>query len=146
MSAPLTERVFTQGSIQATGGNFDAAINGNGFFVVQNPAGATLYSRAGNFNLNAQGNLITATGQFVQGWSATGGVVDTNQPLGKITLPVGLSTDIKNVTNGCDLSAFNAGGCPSTTVIGSVSATLTGIAADQVSGVIYKVAIPGQTP
>src|SRR6202050_1169539 len=50
VSAPQTERLFTQGSIQATGGNFDAAINGNGFFVVQNVAGATLYKRAGNLD------------------------------------------------------------------------------------------------
>ncbi len=87
VSAPQTERVFTQGSIQATGGNFDAAINGNGFFVVQNPAGATLYTRAGNFQLNAQGNLITATGQMVQGWSAQNGVVNTSGPTGNITIP-----------------------------------------------------------
>jgi flagellar hook protein FlgE len=87
VSAPQTERVFTQGSIQATGGNFDAAINGNGFFVVQNPAGATLYTRAGNFQLNAQGNLITATGQMVQGWSSLNGVVNTSGPTGNITIP-----------------------------------------------------------
>lgn len=87
VSAPQTERVFTQGSIQATGGNFDAAIDGNGFFVVQNPAGATLYTRAGNFQLNSQGDLITATGQFVQGWSAQNGVVNTSGPTGNITIP-----------------------------------------------------------
>ena len=44
VSAPQTERIFTQGSIQSTGGNFDAAINGNGFFVVQNPDGNTQYT------------------------------------------------------------------------------------------------------
>jgi len=87
VSAPQTERVFTQGSIQATGGNFDAAIDGNGFFVVQNPAGATLYTRAGNFQLNSQGDLITATGQFVQGWSAVNGAVNTSGPTGNITIP-----------------------------------------------------------
>lgn len=87
VSAAQTERVFTQGSIQATGGNFDAAIDGNGFFVVQNPAGATLYTRAGNFQLNAQGDLITNNGQFVQGWSAQNGVVNTSGPTGNITIP-----------------------------------------------------------
>ena len=49
VSAPQTERIFTQGSIQTTGGNYDAAIDGNGFFVVQDPTGNTLYTRAGNF-------------------------------------------------------------------------------------------------
>ncbi len=57
VSAPQTERVFQQGSIQATGGSYDAAIKGNGFFVVQDPSGNTLYTRAGNFNLDANGNL-----------------------------------------------------------------------------------------
>ncbi len=87
VSAPQTERLFTQGSIQLTGGNYDAAINGNGFFVVQDPSGNTLYSRAGNFNLNSNGNLVTATGQFVQGWSAQNGVVNTSGPISDITIP-----------------------------------------------------------
>jgi flagellar hook protein FlgE len=87
VSAPQTERLFTQGSIQLTGGNYDAAINGNGFFVVQDPSGNTLYSRAGNFNLDADGNLITATGQFVQGWTAQNGVVNTSGPISTITIP-----------------------------------------------------------
>ncbi|HTC32051.1 MAG TPA: flagellar hook protein FlgE [Bryobacteraceae bacterium] len=87
VSAPQTERLFTQGSITSTGGNYDAAINGNGFFVVQDPSGNTLYTRAGNFNLNAQGDLVTATGQFVQGWTAQNGVVDTSGAIGDITIP-----------------------------------------------------------
>ncbi len=87
VSAPQTERLFTQGSIQLTGGNYDAAINGNGFFVVQDPSGNTLYTRAGNFNLNDNGQLVTATGQFVQGWSAQNGVVNTSGPTGTITIP-----------------------------------------------------------
>ncbi len=87
VSAPQTERLFTQGSIQATGGNYDAAINGNGFFIAQNAAGNTLYTRAGNFQLNADGNLVTATGQFVQGWTAQNGVVNTSSTIGNITIP-----------------------------------------------------------
>ena len=87
VSAPQTERIFNQGSIQLTGGNYDAAIKGNGFFVVQDPSGNTLYTRAGNFNLDANGNLTTATGQFVQGWSAQNGVVNTSGATGTITIP-----------------------------------------------------------
>lgn len=87
VSAPQTERIFNQGSIQLTGGNYDAAIKGNGFFVVQDPSGNTLYTRAGNFNLDANGNLTTATGQFVQGWSAQNGVVNTSGAIGTITIP-----------------------------------------------------------
>lgn len=87
VSAPQTERVFSQGSIQATGGNYDAAVNGNGFFVVQNQDGQTLFTRAGNFQLDANGNLVTATGQFVQGWTAQDGVLNTSGPVGNITIP-----------------------------------------------------------
>jgi flagellar hook protein FlgE len=112
VSAPQTERVFTQGSIQATGGNFDAAINGNGFFVVQNPSGATLYTRAGNFQLNAQGDLITATGQMVQGWTAQNGVVNTSGPTGNITIPSNaLQTPSATLNMALSIN-LNAGGVP----------------------------------
>src|SRR5580693_5996579 len=78
VSAPQSERLFTQGSIQLTGGAFDAAVQGNGFFIVRNTSGDTLYPRAGNFQLDANGNLVTDTGQIVQGWVAQNGVVDKN--------------------------------------------------------------------
>ncbi|MDQ8044742.1 MAG: hypothetical protein AAGC46_08735 [Solirubrobacteraceae bacterium] len=70
-----------------------------------------------------------------------------NDDLGSttITLPVGLSTDLKNVQGGCALDTFNAGGCPTTSIIGSVSAELSGIASGQAGGVVHKVVIPGQT-
>lgn len=87
VSAPQSERLFTQGSIQLTGGAFDAAVQGNGFFIVRNTSGDTLYSRAGNFQLDADGDLMTATGQIVQGWVAQNGVVDTSGAVGNITIP-----------------------------------------------------------
>jgi flagellar hook protein FlgE len=103
VSAPQTERLFTQGSIQLTGGNFDAAVKGNGFFVVQDPSGNTLYTRAGNFNLDANGNLITATGQFVQGWTAQNGVVNTSGAIGNITIPSN-ALQVPNATQNFSLS------------------------------------------
>lgn len=87
VSAPQTERVFSQGSIQSTGGNYDAAVNGNGFFVIQDANGQSMYTRAGNFQLDANGNLTTATGQFVQGWTEQNGVLDTSSAVGNITIP-----------------------------------------------------------
>src|SRR6202035_5045704 len=74
VSAPLTERQLLQGSIQLTSGAFDAAIPGHGIFVVQKTAGSTEYTRAVNFQLAADGTLQSATGENVQGWTATGGV------------------------------------------------------------------------
>jgi flagellar hook protein FlgE len=89
VGAPITLRQFTQGAIQTTSGPLDAAIEGDGFFIVQTPAGATEYSRGGNFQVNPSGQLITATGELVEGWSINGGVLNTNAPAGPITVPVG---------------------------------------------------------
>jgi flagellar hook protein FlgE len=89
---PLTVRQFTQGSIQSSTGVLDAAIQGDGFFVVQNEQGNNLYTRAGSFQLDLQGNLLTATGEKVQGWTAvdaTTGAINTNGPIGNIVVPVG---------------------------------------------------------
>src|SRR6266700_8240840 len=63
---------FVQGSLKTTSGAFDAAIQGGGFFVVNTPSGQQEFTRQGNFNVNAAGQLVTASGQFVQGWNAAG--------------------------------------------------------------------------
>jgi len=89
---PLTVRQFTQGAIQTTNGVLDAAIQGDGFFVLQNQAGATLYTRAGNFQADKSGYLLTDTGDFVQGWTTIDpvtGNLNTNGPTGNIIVPVG---------------------------------------------------------
>src|ERR1700760_3615682 len=52
VGAPITLRQFSQGAIQTTGGPMDAAIQGDGFFVVQNAQGATQYTRGGNFQVD----------------------------------------------------------------------------------------------
>jgi flagellar hook protein FlgE len=80
---------YTQGTLTSTGGATDAAIQGNGFFVVQNSANQTLYTRDGSFQVNSSGTLTTATGENVQGWSAVNGVVNPNGPTGNLTLPLG---------------------------------------------------------
>lgn len=79
---------FTQGSINSTGSSTDVALNGNGFFVV-NEGGSSEYTRAGNFSLDSSGNLITQSGQSVMGYPAVNGVVNTNSPLTRISIPVG---------------------------------------------------------
>jgi flagellar basal-body rod protein FlgF len=54
------------GSLTPTGNPLDAAISGNGFFVVQSAQG-TLYTRAGSFHLTSTGQLVTADGGAVLG-------------------------------------------------------------------------------
>lgn len=80
---------FTQGSAQATGRASDLMISGDGFFVV-NAGGETLYTRAGSFDFDAQGRLVSPNGGFVQGWMAQNGVVNQGAGLQNITLPRGV--------------------------------------------------------
>jgi flagellar hook protein FlgE len=85
----VTSTDFTQGTLEATGQPLDAAISGNGFFVVQDPtSGATEYTRDGSFSLNAQGQLVTSAGDLVQGWPATNGVVNASGATSAVTVPL----------------------------------------------------------
>jgi flagellar hook protein FlgE len=103
VASPLTVLQFTQGAIQASSGPLDAAIQGGGFFIVNNN-GATQYTRAGSFQVDANGNLLTPTGEQVQGWMATNGVVNTGGPIGNIVMPVG-ATEPPVATTTISLSA-----------------------------------------
>ena len=61
-----TEKSFDQGTMQQTGNALDVAVNGRGFFQVLMPDGTTAYTRDGSFQLNSQGQLVTASGYAVQ--------------------------------------------------------------------------------
>ena len=61
-----TEKNYTQGSVNNTGNSLDMAIQGRGFFQVLQPNGQVAYTRDGSFQLNAQGQLVTAAGYQVQ--------------------------------------------------------------------------------
>ena len=54
-----TQQDFTQGALDQSGGHLDMAINGKGFFQVQdNNRNQTMYTRSGNFSRNADGNVV----------------------------------------------------------------------------------------
>ncbi|MCB1938761.1 MAG: flagellar basal-body rod protein FlgG [Rhodocyclaceae bacterium] len=57
-----TERIHTQGNLQQTGNGLDVAIQGSGFFQVSLPDGTTAYTRDGAFQLDSQGQIVTASG------------------------------------------------------------------------------------
>ncbi len=61
-----TERMHLQGNLEKTGNPLDVAINGKGFFQILMPDGSTGYTRDGSFQLDNQGQLVTATGFPVQ--------------------------------------------------------------------------------
>ncbi len=58
-------RITEQGNITQTGNPYDVAIQGDGYFVVQTPDGQDAYARAGNFAVNADGQLVTEDGYVV---------------------------------------------------------------------------------
>ena len=61
-----TEPSFTQGSLDNTGNALDMAIQGRGFFQILKPDGTLAYTRDGSFQVNAQGQLVNASGYQVQ--------------------------------------------------------------------------------
>ncbi|MGZ7126133.1 flagellar hook-basal body complex protein, partial [Streptococcus pyogenes] len=54
-----------QGGLVSTGNSFDLALIGRGWFQIEAPDGSTLYTRAGAFNTNAEGQLVTLDGYTV---------------------------------------------------------------------------------
>lgn len=58
-------RILSQGSMSLTSNPYDLAIEGKGYFQIQMPSGETAYTRAGNFEVNDQGQLVTPEGYQV---------------------------------------------------------------------------------
>ncbi len=104
---------FAQGSSQATGKATDIMISGDGFFVTQ-LGGETLYSRAGAFDFDAQGRLVSPNGAIVQGWNAVDGVINQGGATGNITLPLQSIIPAK-VTTGATMG----GNLPSDAAVGT---------------------------
>ena len=99
-----TSSNFTNGSVTSTGVASNMALQGNGFFVVQNGS-QTDYTRSGNFTVNSLGQLTTTNGELVMGYPATNGVVSTSETLAPIsvdsssTVPAVASTTFQMSTN-----------------------------------------------
>lgn len=87
---------FLQGQIRPTGVATDAAIDGPGFFEVQLASGDTAYTRDGEFQINAQGQMVTKQGYAVQ--SDSGPIqIDINN-----RAPISISSD-GTVSQGADV-------------------------------------------
>jgi flagellar basal-body rod protein FlgG len=59
-------RITKSGDMKSTSNPYDVAINGSGYFRIQMPDGTDAYSRDGNFQLSAEGQLVTQQGYVVQ--------------------------------------------------------------------------------
>ena len=123
VARPLTIRQFAQGAIQSSSGPLDAAIQGDGFLVLRNSQGGTIYGRGGNLQVNKNGALLTATGERVQGWVNGNGNVNTNGPIGDITIPVGTlrpAAATQAISFDMNLNAAATAGPPADTFAGSI--------------------------
>jgi len=60
--AVATQRLFIKGDLQQTGNTLDLAIEGEGFFQIQQPNGDLAYTRSGAFKKDSQGRLVTSDG------------------------------------------------------------------------------------
>jgi flagellar hook protein FlgE len=75
-----TSPLWNQGSLENTGSATDLAINGKGFFVVNDPSGSSFYTRAGLFTLNENGQMVNPDQLILQGYE-----IDTSGNLGNLT-------------------------------------------------------------
>jgi flagellar hook protein FlgE len=117
MQVGSIDTVFNQGNLESTGVATDLAIQGDGFFVVSR-GNERFFTRAGNFQLDAEGRLVSATNGFaVQGRSAVNGtLLDT---IGDIRLPTGQQTAAMETTE-----ATIAGNLNAAAVVGSPEASV----------------------
>ncbi|HCS26622.1 MAG TPA: flagellar basal-body rod protein FlgG [Spongiibacteraceae bacterium] len=61
-----TEKIFSQGALSQTENSLDMAISGRGFFQLTMPDGTAAYTRNGAFQLDDQGQIVTASGHVLQ--------------------------------------------------------------------------------
>ena len=71
---------WNQGSLENTASATDLAINGKGFFMVEDSGGSTFYTRAGSFNFDKDGYLVNPDGLKLQGYP-----IDSSGAVGSIT-------------------------------------------------------------
>ncbi len=113
----------------------DIYINGEGYFIVQNPSGDKLYTRLGALSFDSKGNLVDVNGSQVCGWNKGEFTVDSTT--GKITV----SGDIKTVTiaNFSDYKNITINGD------GTISATNKTTNAIETVGLIGVAFVPNQS-
>ena len=141
---------FNQGSAQLTGVSTDFMIQGDGFFVANNGT-ENLFTRAGAFTTDAEGQLVTPDGSIIQGWMANAtGVIDTNGVIGDIALPVStyvapVVSDALTVSGNIPSTLANAGTVTSAiTVYDAIGVTATATATITKTGAnAYTMSING---
>jgi len=90
---------FSNGAVASTGISSNMALNGAGFFVVQDASGAQTYTRNGDFTTNSLGQLVTLGGQTVMGYPAVNGVISPNSALQPINVGAGTTAPASATSN-----------------------------------------------
>jgi len=80
---------FSQGTVDISSNPTDLAIQGDGFFIVQDSSGAHLYTRNGIFKMNATNQLVTVTGQRVLGFGVNDRFEIQRTELQPLEIPLG---------------------------------------------------------
>lgn len=108
-----TQRDMTGGTISATGNPRDMAIEGNGFFFVDR-GGEQRFTRAGNFQFDAEQNLTTISGDKVLGYGVDSTFTLQPGTLAPINIPIGQLTIAEPTTTVRVTGNLNASGSPAT--------------------------------
>ncbi|PFA67877.1 flagellar basal-body rod protein FlgF [Bacillus sp. AFS015802] len=96
------DTIQTQGSLQTTGRSLDVAISGDGYFVVRQ-GNNEMFTRAGNFYLDSNGNLVTGQGNLVQGYPVdASGVVNKSG-----TADIKIDTNTTMAPQATSVAAYN---------------------------------------
>jgi flagellar hook protein FlgE len=93
---------YSAGTIEFTNNNLDLAINGSGFFQLDDGQGGTTYTRAGAFELDSEGFIVSKTGKYLQGY----GLDELGNQLPLQNLEVTQKESAPHATESIDLS-FN---------------------------------------
>ena len=111
------DTITEAGSYQSTGRNTDLAIQKEGYFVVTDGK-QQYYTRAGNFDFDAKGNLvIPGSGLFIRGWNAVDGMLDSSGQISNITVPAGTSIPAKSTTEMTFINNLSGSATPGTTAM-----------------------------
>ena len=90
-----TQKIFTQGDYSQTSNQLDWAIEGDGFFQIDDGQGKTLYTRAGNFKLNKDSNIVNQEGLIL--------TPSLNVPQGTVSVTVDKGGAVSATdSKGCD--------------------------------------------
>ena len=109
------QRNFAQGSTESTGYASDLAVDGTGFFILQNASGQQVYTRDGSFHLDQDNTLVSSAGRAVQVFQADADGNVSTDTVGDLVVPIGSSSDPVATSSVIMDGQLNADGSVATT-------------------------------